>query len=481
MTADFAAEILVSPVPQTVETAKHFLSKGVELAKLQAFERAIAQFSQAIRLSLAILQQVPKLSPTQMSERALSTSEVTAVEVTATQSFYHRGCALCRLEEYERAIADFTHLIHQPPTSSAIPAEWLITKLTEIYIHRGNAYRRLGEHTQALADLDQSVTRSGGSAQSYGCRGLVHLDTGDFAGAIADFTQALALHPTFSQGYLWRGFARLRSNRPALAITDLDRAIAAIPNCAEAFNHRGLAYFYLNYLEQAQADFSRAIQINRDFAEAYNNRGNIFQLLGDSAAANVDYDQAITLDAQLAELYFNRAAGCKGTEQASADYKATADLPVDNAAFYRHRAEVKASEGHLRAAIDDYTTAIELVPTATALYRRGKLYVQIGEAAKAEEDFEGAIAQSPDYGIVYCARSQLRFQSQDFIGALADIDKAIAQLNPPRKELFVTRCLAHFALREPQQALEDFEQLITCIQSSSQTSNESTSIGSVGT
>ncbi|MGB7486357.1 MAG: tetratricopeptide repeat protein [Phormidesmis sp.] len=501
MTADFAADTVASPapqadsepradsVPQAIATAKQALARGIELAALREFNAAIAYFTRAIRLSQDILQDILVPDPARVSTRTHSRADTTDIEITATQSLYHRGCALCRLERYEGAIADFTHLIQQPPTSSAIPASWLIAKLTEIYIHRGNAYRRLAQHWQALADLNQGIARSGGSAQSYGCRGLIYLDRDDFEAAIADFDQALTLHPTFAQGYLWRGFAHLRSGAPELAIADLDRAIAAIPTCAEAFNHRGVAYFQLGNLAQAQADFSAAIRLNRGFAEAYSNRGNVRQLLGDTGAAKVDYDEAIALNPRLAELHANRAAIAPFDpitfNPMTFDPMKTAEdgvsaLPANSAAAYRHRAQARAKAGQVRAAIADYTAALTTTPTAHALYHRGKLYAAVGENSKALADFDEAIARSPDYGQAYCDRAQWRFQMHNLTGTLADIDQAVSCLDQIPKETYITRCLAHFALGHQPQALADFEQLVMCFQSSSQTSKDSTSMGSSG-
>ena len=487
MTADFTADILVCPVPQVIAQAKALLTQGIELAKLQEFERAIAHFTQSIRLTLTLLQpihttdllnageissdaihplSIGEIQSLDVADRSLSTVEMTTVEVTAKQSFYHRGCAFSRLEKYGRAITDFTHLIQQPPTSSAIPATWLISKLTEIYIHRGNAHRRLGEYDQALSDLNQAITRSNGSAQSYSGRGLLHLDMGNYTQAIDDLSAAIEQHPTFAQAYLWRGFAHLRSQNPQQAITDLDHAIAAIPTCAEAYNHRGIAHLHCHNLAQAEADFSQAIRLDPNFAEAYNNRGNLHQLLGNSTRASVDYEQAIAIDPTLAELFFNRAVTLtQDTAQALLDYEITAGLSPNNAAFYRHRAQVKAQTGRITAAIADYTTALSITPTAQALYQRGRLYLQLGENENALKDFDSAITRSPDYRAAYCDRSHLYFQSHDLSKALEDANKAI-ELSPGNydlKETFITRCLTHFSLGNKQQALEDFEQTVQLI------------------
>ena len=63
MTADVAADMMVSPLPQAVVEAKRFLARGIELAKGQTFEAAIAQFTAAIKAAFAILQNTPRPNP----------------------------------------------------------------------------------------------------------------------------------------------------------------------------------------------------------------------------------------------------------------------------------------------------------------------------------------------------------------------------------------------------------------------------------
>jgi len=445
MTADFTADIPAYPSSQVITEARRLLSKGIAYARSHEFERAIALFSHIIHRQLAS-------------------------SATVIKSYYHRGCALCGLKRYGKAIADFTQVIeHNAGPKIAIvepaPSHNGPIKAAETYIHRGNAHRHLGNHALALADLTQGIERSGGSAQSHSCRGLLWLDMENFDNAIADFNQAIKVHPTFAQGYLWRGFAWLRSNQPVLALPDLDRAIEAIPNCAAAYNHRGVTHFYLNYFEAALADFDQAIRFDSTLAEAYNNRGNLRQLLGDRTAAIVDFDTAVALDASIAEVYFNRAATLPASKtediaDIAGDYNQTATLPVNSAALYRHRARVRFEQGQLDAAIADYTAAIAIAPTADAHYHRGAAHLALGQAKEALADFNGAIALSPDYGQPYCDRALLRFKANEFQGALEDMEQAIALNASKKKDIYATRCLTHFCLGNPEQALADFEQLI---------------------
>ncbi len=476
MTANIAATNAESDVPQVSCEAQRLLVTGINCAHQQDFKRAIILFTQALQLSSQFPSQQPSIF---------------------IKSYYHRGCALCRQGQYVQAIADFTQIISlaillsKTASTQAAALQLGAIKPADVYIHRGNAYRHLGHYHLALSDLNQGIERSGGSAQSYGCRGLLRLDRGEFKEAIADFNQALAIHPTFAQSYLWRGFAGLRSGDFEQALADLTHAIEAIPTCAEAYNHRGVAYFYLNYYAESLADFDRAIRIDPKFAEAYNNRGNLHRLLGASTRATADYDRAIALAPQLAELYLNRAATAdittaQGLADSAADYAVTADLSIHNAAFYRHRADVRAGQGDFEAAIADYTAALAQVPTAYAYYQRGRAYQSIGNP-QAIADFDQAIALSPDYAAAYRDRAHLQFRTYQNREALADANRALSLTThadqTSLQQLYVTRALTHFCLQAPTKALADFEQLIALMahSSSSQTSNASTSIDSSAT
>ena len=433
------------------DSGKTLLSQGIEYVRSRQFDQAIALFDQSI-LHAANQHQSDLLA----------------------KSAYHRGCALCRIDKYQAAITDFTYLL-APDTSS----QWAIEKRALIYVQRGNTYRRLGHHTQAIADLNQAVQLSGGSAQSYGCRGLLRSDAGDFEGAIADFNQALTLHPTFAQGYLWRGFAQLNNQRPEAAIADLTRAIEAIPTCAEAYNHRGLAYFYLSEFDAALADFNQAIRLDGQFAEAYNNRGCLLQLLGDTTAALIDHDRSIKLNSKLAEQYLNRAALTslgENTTDALADYSKVAGLETNSAAFYRRRSQIYVHEGDFKSAIADLSTAISLIPTANAHYQRGIAYLTLKQNSLALQDFDQAIALSPDFGSPYAERARLHFNNNNPQQALNDANQAIAllpQSSPQYREATITRCLSHFLLgdtpqsrlRHRHQAQTDIEQLTAYFES----------------
>ena len=516
MTADFPADIPanfeINRPAQSVSEAKLLLSRGLAHARDRQFEQAIPLFTQSINLkSQSATQPAVQLDTHPPTAQPPEIEELNAERLdTIVKSYYHRGCARSQARHYDEAIADFTQIIQL--SNSLFAAA---NKLVQAYVHRGNAYRHLGCHELALVDLNEAIDLSNGSAQSYGYRGLLLTDMGSLEQAIADFDLVIERHPAFAQGYLWRGFAHLRRQQFETATIDLTRAIEAIPTCLEAYNHRGVARFYLGDFERSLSDFSQAIQIDNQSAEAYNNRANLYQLLGDNAAAMVDRDRAIALNPQLAELYFNRMATAALDDLAALDKdrQKTAGLSLHEAAFYRQWATADFQQKRFAAAIANYSKALAIAPTAYAHRHRGLSYLAIGELDAAAADFESAIALTPNHAATYGNRASLRFQTQDNQGALEDISKAasskksVAEKTNSKKaiaeninqskltsqrDLYATRCLIHFCLAatDPDRlrlALKDFEQLIALFessmaesQSSSQTSNAFTSIGSSG-
>ena len=94
----------------------------------------------------------------------------------------------------------------------------------------------------------------------------------------------------------------------------------------------------------------------------------------------------------------------------------------------------------------------------------------LGKLEQAHSDFDAAIAHSPNYGAVYGDRTRLRLKVGDLAGAIADTDRALAlaaSRGQQLKDIYATRCLTSFCLKEPAQGLQAFEQLIDLISAQS--------------
>lgn len=93
-----------------------FYNRGIAHMKLSQFDRAIADFDQALKL-----------------------------DPDSTFALNNRGAALARKGEYDRAIADFNEAIRLDAQSATS------------YNNRGTAYARTGQYDRALEDFEQAV------------------------------------------------------------------------------------------------------------------------------------------------------------------------------------------------------------------------------------------------------------------------------------------------------------------------------------
>ncbi len=180
----------------------------------------------------------------------------------------------------------------------------------------------------------------------------------------------------------------------------------------------------MDEFEGAIADFTHALKVHPTFAQCHLWRGF----------------------AQLRSGNFQQAAG---------DLSRAIEAIPTCAEAYNHRGIARFYLNKFAAAIADFDQAIRLNPKFAD-----------GKFDQAHSDFDAAIAHSSDYGAVYGDRAYLRFKLGDWVGAIADTDQALALATShgqQLKDIYATRCLTAFCLKESTQGLQAFEQLIALI------------------
>lgn len=95
----------------------------------------------------------------------------------------NRGVAYRYLEQYDRAIEDYTYAM------KVRPGDFLA------YQNRGNIYRILGKYDKALKDLNVSLKLKKNNAGALYVRGLTYEELGNMAAARLDFQKAHELDP----------------------------------------------------------------------------------------------------------------------------------------------------------------------------------------------------------------------------------------------------------------------------------------------
>jgi len=157
-------------------------------------------------------------------------------------------------------------------------------------------------------------------------------------------------------------------------------------------------------LDEALAAFSRAAQADPGCEPAFTGRAEAEHALREDQLAGDDFAQAVRL--------------CPECQDA-----------------YVERGDMERDQGHLTAALSDYTAAIALggPRTAEALFERGRVYEWIGRLDPALADFDRLMpsnpAFAPDPDILY-ERALTYDAMGNQPGALADYTRFVSLADP---------------------------------------------------
>ncbi|WP_083556423.1 tetratricopeptide repeat protein [Hyphomicrobium sp. NDB2Meth4] len=374
-----------------------------------------------------------------------------------------RGLLYARLDEFARAIADFTEAIKAGGVN-----------LAAAYSDRGSTYAEIKQFDAAIKDFDEAIRLSPEDAGNHVNRALALENVGRTQEALSDFQRALELSPpsslaaTASQGvkrlaattpsksgpsffneaelcsgsdpdlvisncalvigntaypakdragaYLNRGTAWNNKGDLAKAIEDYSHAIELDPGFALAYTNRGAMYVNQKDDERALADFQKAIALDeKSAAFAYAGRGGIFERRGDRDAANADYEKALSLKPGpvAASLATEGRQRLIDTAKRVGDEEAEDCASADPQRFARGCSKIisnKALSSQMRVA---------------ALMTRASHYLDANDLQHAREDYAAALALNPGYGLAYGLRGYVSLLRRDYPAAITDLTRSV--------------------------------------------------------
>ena len=144
-------------------------------------------------------------------------------------------------------------------------------------------------------------------------------------------------------------------------------------------------------------------------------------------------------------------------------------LDPDNAQAYKLRGYGYAMQGNFRAAITDYTSALERAPDFETYQRRGRMYQMLNQTAEAIASYQQALAIAPpDQSLIFvrnhmgeaCAQmGQDCMEHKDYAQALTWLSEAL-KLQPDHADHYYQRGRAHVRCDHPDEAVADFAHAI---------------------
>jgi tetratricopeptide (TPR) repeat protein len=225
------------------DLAAAYFSRAFNLNKLGEADRAIDDYSEAIRLD-------PKY--------------VVAL---------NNRCAVYNAKhEYDRAIHDCEQALQLNPNYA------------NAYLGRANALRNKGAYDQAIKDYEQVIRLDPKTAGGFFGRALTLGAKGEYDRAIQDYSIVIERNPRDQVALNNRGVLYEKIRNYDRAIRDFDGAIALNAKYDLAFANRCLTLNRKRDFDRAIEDCNRAIELNPRYATAYVTRGQAIKAKGTTRA-----------------------------------------------------------------------------------------------------------------------------------------------------------------------------------------------------
>ena len=294
-----------------------------------------------------------------------------------------------------------------------------------------NAYaERMREHQVAAAS----------KAAEYWNRAITKTEAGDYTGAIDDLNVVLTFEPRHLVAHFERGNCYYRLGRYAEAERDYSEAITLVPS-AFAYMQRGICRVAIENFDGAINDLSRAESL----------------LPGERWDVFPQPDSAFRDDLTLIAYWRGRAnQRLNGHKEAIEDFTAALNLNP-TADGFRGRAQSWRAIGDYAGAVRDLDQAIRLDSTPDDYTQRGWVHFILGNDGSALSDFDTAIARGDESTFVYFGRGRVQGNMGNVAEALENYDTVI-QLDPDHFGAYRHRGRLRFDFGEYETALADFDE-----------------------
>ena len=210
-------------------------------------------------------------------------------------------------------------------------------------------------------------------------------------------------------------------------ITILTQVIHAEPNHLDAYFYRAIAKNDLKDFHGAIVDYSKII-VEAPDADSYYNRGNSRYSLQDFVGAKEDYAKAFMLDNHFLDALYSLACvrfDLGENEKAIADLNRYIIKVPNNSLAYKLRASAYTNIANYQAALNDYSNAVLLAPSADTYYDRGVFLLELNYFKEANADLKTALTLGGNNGYAYFYRGVSNVLLGQFKEAISDLSKTI--------------------------------------------------------
>lgn len=394
-------------------------NRGSARFALRKFERAIGDYTQAIRINPRI--DYPHFNRANCKveladfdgairdyERALQFNP------THAASFLKRALAYQRKGNHAQAIKDFAaYLDHAPEV------------FVNVYAYRSDSYFALGKEEAGIADIKKVLASHNGDKSLINRLIDIYLERDDFKEALDLCKEGLAVHKEDLELKLRRAEIYIAAGAPALAWTDLGNEQAGADNAHYLFL-KGKILNSLHRVDQAIECFEKSLEIDEKQLDAW-----IF----------------------LGGLYLKKQAYDKSFEAAKSAQALDKDYPES----YLLSAKASYETGKPFAAIADLERYENRGGNlAEAFILKGFVLIERSRYTEAGRAFDKALKRNPELPDAYLGKGNVFLVALQYAKALAAFEKAL-ELSPTCKTAIFNKGVALQHMGKLELALECWE------------------------
>lgn len=286
------------------------------------------------------------------------------------------------------------------------------------------------DYMLAIQYFNQAITAKPYLAQPYFMRAIAKLNLEDYLGAEEDASAAIERNPFIADAYEVRGVARQNRGLLRGAVADYDAALKLVAKSRGLLFNKALAQQELNGIDSAMVSMNTLLEQFPGFENGYVGRARLYLEKGDTVAALADVDKALSINHNLANAYLIRA-----------------DVAINGHRDYEQ-------------AHNDISEAIKLQPREAGLYiNRAFLRYNLDDYFGAMADYDYALQLDPLNEAALFNRGLLRMEVRDLDNAISDFSRAL-EIDPKDYRSLYNRAYLYSEKRDVAHAMADVDSLL---------------------
>ncbi|MEN7546997.1 tetratricopeptide repeat protein [Rapidithrix thailandica] len=328
--------------------------KGIQHYENQKFEKAISEFTQAIR-----------------------------IQPEAANYYLNRGMAKYEVKDYYGAISDYTQCLERNPLEA------------DALNRRGLAKYQLKDLENALVDFSKVIALDSNHIDGITNRAYTHFEMKEYEKANHDFSRLIVLDSNNTQFYVDKAVTLAELAQYEEALTYYNQAIELGNEDSDLYNYRGVTYYALGNFALAQQDFAYAFsKDSSDYIKAQNLGDALFELKKYEAAKEA-YTQAMNVtNPQSGKLHYTIGLCHYYQEDYAMGIRYFSQAIEQNpreASYFDYRARSYMNLSQYTEAIEDYSSSINFHPNDAQIYlERGTAKIALHNKHDGCRDFKKA-------------------------------------------------------------------------------------------